>query len=495
MSVRMLFVIAVNLYTSRIVLQNLGIENYGIYNVLGGILILFSFLNTAMGQATQRFLAYELGKGETIHLNNIFIMTLNIHVLIAIAIAIAADIVGSYLIYNYLSIPIEKLETAFWVFQLSIIATFFTITQIPFNAMLNAHENFYVYAVISIIDALLKLASAASIIFMTENIRLLYYGLFMLLTVIVTTSAYRIYCYRSYKETHWRLYWNKAMFKQLSSYTSWSLIGNIAGSASDQGVNIILNNFCGPTINAARGVAMQIKTALAGFVYNFQGASIPQIIKLYASQENDAMIRLVIQSSKISFFLFFYICLPIWVELPYLLDLWLVEVPKYLTVFSRLILLNVLFQSMSGTLQTVIQATGEIKGYQLTVGILQLTVFPLSYMCLYWGFRPETTIIVSCVMSIFICIALLYICHKTVHFPIGRYLKEVLMKDVFVFVQGIIIPFLIWRFEEASFYRPFMVIILCLLLNPIIIYFSGFSCCERKLVKQFILYKIKKQAD
>ncbi|WP_308757431.1 MATE family efflux transporter [uncultured Bacteroides sp.] len=491
MYIRMLFIIAINFYTSRVILQNLGIEDFGIYNVVGGIVALFTFLNTAMGQATQRFLAYELGKNEIKHLNHIFIMTLNIHAIIAIVIAIIVNIVGNYLIYHYLNIPTEKLDAAFWVLQFSIIATFFTITQVPFNAILNAHEKFKIYAIISIIDALLKLTSAASLTFIAENLKLLYYGFLMLITIIIITSIYKIYCYNNFKETHWKPYWNKIMFKQLSSYTSWSLIGNIAGTASDQGVNIILNSFCGPTVNAARGIAMQIKTALATFVYNFQGASIPQIIKLYASQDYNAMMALVMQSSKISFFLFFYICLPIWLELPYLLKLWLVEVPEYLTIFTRLILLNILLQSMSGTLQTLIQATGKIKKYQLTVGILQLTIFPLSYICLHIGLKPEITIIISCIISIFICITQLCICRQIINFSICKYIKEVLLKDITIFMLGIIIPSLLYYFHEESFYRLLSIGTICFLINPFIIYFNGFNKNERKTVKQFILYKIK----
>lgn len=491
MYLRMFFIILIGFYTSRLILQNLGINDYGIYNVIGGTVTLFTFLNTAMSQATQRFLTYELGKGDSKRLKQIFSMCLNIHIIISIIIILLAEVIGLWLLYNKLSIPSDKMDTAFWVFQFSILASVINITQVPYNASINAHEKFNIYAGISIIDTLLKLTLVVSLQWFIQD-RLFWYAFYILCINLTTASLYRVYCIRHFNECKFHLYWNAKDFKIMTSYTTWSLIGNFANTASDQGVNILLNIFFSPAINAARGVAIQIKTSIASFVYNFQGASIPQIIKLYANNNTTEMTNIVFKTSKISFFLFYFIMLPTWLEIPILLSIWLGQLPPHLIEFSRIILITILIQSLGGTLQTVIQATGNIKRYQLTVGLLNLTIFPISYITLKLGGSESSPFIIAAIISFIVVGINLYNVKKLVDFPINQYLCKVILTDFKVLLTSVILPVITYCLFKESFLRMLLVFCMSSICIATSIYWIGFNSTEKNWVKSLILNKIKK---
>ncbi len=490
MYIRMIFTILIGFYTSRLILQNLGINDYGIYNVIGGTVTLFTFLNTAMGQATQRFLAFELGKNNPIRLKHMFSMCLNVHILIAIIIIILAEIISIWLLYNKLTIPIEKQNTAFWVLQASIIASVISITQVPYNAAIYAHEKLNIYAIITIIDATLKLFIAISLSWIDGN-RLLYYGFGILGVIIITACLFRFYCTLNFKECKYHFYWNKEIFKTMTSYTSWSLIGNFAGMTADQGINILLNIFFGPGVNAARGIAVQIKTAIASFVYNFQGASIPQIIKLYANNEIEKMNNLVFKSSKLSFFLFFFIMCPVILELRQLLLLWLGQIPNFLIEFSTIILFTILIQSIGGTLQSIIQATGKIKKYQLTVGLLNLSIFPISYIILKNGGTPTHPFIITLAINAIVIIINLYNVWNLIKFPVKQYLKQVIKVDCLIFCIGFPIPYLFTLTMNENIIRCVFTFIISFIWNGIIILFIGLNKNERIWVINMISNRFK----
>ena len=481
MYMRMFVLVGIGLYTSRVVLQVLGVVDYGIYNVVGGIVSLFIFLNGALSHATQRFIAYDLGKGDIGKLKNTFSMCINVHIIIALIIFLLADTIGLWIVYNKLVIPEERFTTALWVYHFSILSSLISICQVPFNATINAHEKFNVYAIISIIDAILKLLVVFLIQYLDRD-HLLAYGFGLLAIHFFQAFLYILYCIRKFSECSFRFFWDRNQFSNIFNYTSWSLIGNIADILSDQGINILLNMFFGPAVNAARGFAVQIKTQVAAFVMNFQAASNPQIVKDYAVGEKDKMIELVIRTSKMSFFLFFTIMFPLCLEMESILDLWLKNPPKFLYEFAIIVLTTVLLQSLGGTLQMAIQASGQIKIYHLTVSVIKLICLPVSY----WGLKNGASPIfpLSVVMIVFSCVVgvNIYLVKRIMNFPINRYIHEVIYNDFKVFFIASIVPFLFIYFSDTVMWRiPFTVVITTFSI-VLTSYFIGFDQKEKKWI-------------
>ena len=312
----------VSLYTSRVILNTLGVEDYGIYNVVGGVVSMFAFFNSAMSSATQRFLSDEIGKGDFVQLRKTFNATQVIHIGIAVFIFILAETVGLWFVKTYLVIPPERLEAAIWVYHFSVLSFMVSIIQVPYNATIIAHERMNVYAYVSIIEVSLKLLIVFMLRWITYD-KLKLYGILHFGVVFIIAAIYRVYTRRNFEESKFEFVKDQKLYKTLISYSVWNLFGNIAGVAKGQGVNILLNIFYGPVVNAARGIAMQVQAAVNSFVSNFQMAVNPQIIKSYAADEREYMYSLVIRGSKFSFYLLFFLSLPIMIEVDQILKLWL----------------------------------------------------------------------------------------------------------------------------------------------------------------------------
>lgn len=478
----------ISLYTSRIILRVLGVEDFGIYNVVGGIVALFGFLNNAMGQATQRFLSYELGNGNKVKLRQTFTMTFNVHIIISIFTFIVAESIGLWFLNSKMNIPNDRIIAANIVYQFSIISSIISIILVPYNATIFAHEKMGLYAWITIIEVLLKLFAVIVLQYIRIDKLSLYSGLIAIISVIISV-IYIGYCNKKFKETKFYLYWDKDFFKIIFKYTSWSLFGNIAGVAMNQGTNIVLNIFFGPVVNAARGITFQVKTAIASFVYNFQGASIPQIIKLYSTNEKEQMLKLVLNSSKISFFLVFFLAFPVFLELDFLLTLWLGKVPDYVILFCRIALINTLIDCLSGTLQNAVQATGQIKIFQLSVGVLLLLNLPISYLLFLYGLPPEYTMYVSCIISLIILFAQLFVVKSVLNWSMMIYVKEVVFVNVKIVLISCILILPIWYYFK-NVYSVFMILIsMCIILITIIS--IGLKKSERELFYNFVKSKIK----
>ena len=488
MYIRMFFQMLVGLYTSRIVLQVLGVSDYGIYNAVGGIVSLFIFLNTAMTQATQRFLSYNLGKGDFETLRKTFSMCLNVHIIIAFTIVVLCEVVGVWLLYNKLVIPPDRLNTAFWVLQFSIFTCVMSVTQVPYNASLYSHEHFNVYAGFQILQIFLNLGFVILLKYVLPGDKLAWYAFNQMLVQFLIMLFNRIYDIRHFKECSYKLFWDKAMFKQVMGYSSWSLVGDVSNTLADQGVNLLLNMFFGPAVNASRGIAVQIKNMVSNFVGNFKGASIPQIVKLYAKDEKDAMNKLVIQSSKISFFMFYVIAIPVIFEIKEITQIWLGQTPDYLVAFSRLQLITVLTQAMGGTLLFVIQATGKIKKYQLSSAIFNLSVFPLSYLFFKLGYNPITPFVLTIIAKILVDCSIYYNVFRLAHFPIGMYLQRALLYMIIVAVLGTVAPFLIFNYMEEGFVRLLVMFAVSMSMSLLLVYYIGFTVSER----QWVLNLVKK---
>lgn len=434
---RMLLTMAVALYTSRVILQTLGVEDFGIYNVVAGFVTMLGFLNSAMSSATQRFLAFELGKPGDKDMPGIFSMSMNIHVLIALFVLILGETLGIWFVRTQLTIPIDRMFAAEWVFHLALLSFIVSIISVPYNALIIANERMSIFALVSIIDVTLKLL----IVFMLSWFgidKLILYAVLSLAVVFIIFMVYRSYCKSRFPESRFRLYWDKKLFNIMLSYTGWNLWGNIAAVMSGQGVNVLLNIFFGPSVNAARAIAMQVSGALNSFVQNLQVAINPQIIKSYAVKDMTYMHQLVCYGAKYNFFLLFFLSMPVLMNTNFILNIWLVSIPEYTSVFIQLIIINILIDCVSAPLMASAQATGRIKLYQSVVGGILLLNLPFSYLVLKVGGSPFAVVYVGIVISILAFIARLIILKKLVSLPIMKYLEDVVVRSVLVTVTVVI---------------------------------------------------------
>ena len=481
----------VTLYTSRIILNTLGVEDFGIYNVVGGFVTMFGFLNNAMASATQRFLAFEIGRNDKTQLRNVFSMSVNIHFLIAILILILAETVGLWFVNTQLTIPAERMEAARWVYQFSILTLMVNMVSVPYNAMIIAHERMNVFAWVSIAEVSLKLF----IVFMLQWFgfdKLKLYAILIFAVALLIRLIYGIYCNQKFSESKFRYYWDKPLFKTLISYAGWNLWGNAAGVVMGQGVNILLNIFFGPIVNAARAIAFQIKTAVNQLVQNFQMALNPQIIKSFASNDLKYMHTLIFQGAKYSFFLMFILSLPILIETEQILRLWLKQVPEYTVIFTRLIIINILIDSISGPLMTAAQASGKIKLYQGVVGGLLILNLPISFLFLKLGYSPEITIYVSIGISIIALFSRLLILRNLVRIKVKSFLLETVVKVIVVSSISIILPLGIYFIIEQSMLRFLIIGFSSVTSSIICILFIGLNKGERIYIIKS-LYKINKR--
>ncbi|BDN88971.1 hypothetical protein [Aeromonas caviae] len=401
---RMLLTLGVTLYTSRVVLNNLGVEDFGIYNVVGGVVTMMAFLSGAMSSASQRFLAFELGKNNLEQLAKVFKMSLNIHWLIMLIVILVAQTLGLWFINTELVIPPDRLAAANWVFQCALFSFCCTVLGVPYNAAIIAHEKMSAFAYISIVDVLLKL-TVVTLLAAYDGDKLQLYALLLALVSLLTLVCYYAYARWQFTVTRFSWYWNTSLFKTLFSYTGWNLFGNVAAVATNQGINILLNLFFGATVNAARAIAFQVNSAITGFVTSLQMSINPQIVKSYASDNHVYFQQLIMRGSKYAFFLLYALALPILLQTEAVLTLWLVNPPEYAALFCQLILVDALITSLSGSLMASVQATGKIKCYQSVIGGILLFNLPLSYLALSNGGSAHTVFYVSIVTSI---IALLF---------------------------------------------------------------------------------------
>jgi O-antigen/teichoic acid export membrane protein len=489
---RMMLTIAVSLYTARILLNTLGIEDFGIYNVVGGVVMLISFLNSSMASATQRFISFELGIKNFERLRDIFSMSVNIHLLISLTIFVLAETIGLWFLNAYLVIPSDRIEAANWVYQFTILSFVLTVINVPYNALIIAHERMSIYAYVGIVEVILKLFVVFSLSwFGIDKLKL--YGILGFIVSGLIWLINRFFCIRYFTEIKYRFFWDKTLFKTLMSYSGWNLFGNIAGVAMGQGVNILLNIFFNPVVNAARAIAYQVNGAVNGFVNSFQIAINPQIVKSFAVKDLYYMHQLIYKGSKYSFFLLFIISLPLLLETKVILNLWLKNVPEFTELFCQLVLINALVDSISGPLITAAQATGEIKKYQVIIGVLLLMNLPISYISLKFGMPPQTTMYVSVVISLIALYLRLYILKSLIFISINKFLKEVLLQIFFIGFCSLVIPALIKYYLEPSIIRLFLVSTTAIIFSIIFIFLIGINHDEKKGLYLRITYLFRRR--
>lgn len=484
---RMLFILFISLFTSRVILSTLGVEDFGIYNVVGGIVTIFSFLNGSMSTATQRFLTFEIGTGNDEKLKKIFSSCLTIHGFIAIIIVLLSETVGLWFLLTKMNIPEGRMVAAMWVYQLSILSCVTIMMSVPYNAVIIAHEKMGAFAYISIFEASAKLL-IVYLLLLSDYDKLIVYAILMFLIQLIIRFMYGVYCKRNFTETKYQFTFDKLLLKEMFGFAGWNMFGILAGIGVTQGVNIILNIFFGSAVNAARGVSIQVQNSITGFCSNFQMALSPQITKSYASKEYKQMKSLIFASAKYSFFLLFFLSLPVILETDMILGWWLKTVPKHSSNFVRIMLCISMVNVMADSLLVASQATGRIKLYQILVGGTLLLVVPSAYIALKFGYAPESVFIVHLMFVIIAQFIRLYIVHNLINLSIREYIKEVVLKITFVVLLSIILPLIIHLNMGSTFLR-FLVVGASSVLSVIIsAYFLGLNSSE----KEFIRKKLKR---
>jgi O-antigen/teichoic acid export membrane protein len=486
---RMIIIMAVSLFTSRVILRTLGVQDFGIYNLVCGITALFQFLNGTLADSTQRYITFEIGKGEKGNTNKIFSTCLLLHFFLGLIIIIVAEPVGLWFLHHKLIIPPDRMIAANWVFQLSIVSLFILIISVPYNALIVAHERMKAFAMISIVEALGRLAIAYLLLIGTMD-RLILYGLLMLVLQASIRFLYTFYCKKHFAESKYHYYWDWKLVKEMSAFASWTVIGNLAFICVTQGINVLLGMFFMPVVNAARGIAVQVQNAVVTFVRNFQTAINPQITKAYAAGNLSEMHSLLFRSSRFSFYLVMLPLLPILLETDIILDLWLTEVPDYTSTFIRLILIVSWVNCLANPLAVSMKATGRIKEYELYAASIKLLVLPVAFFLLKLGLSPIVPFIVYLFFESIALVSNFFIASHFVRFSILEYLKQVLSKISIVTITAACVPVLIYFHMPLSIFRFVCVLISSLLCCALSIYFFGLTVHERRFVtsKIFLLF-------
>lgn len=482
---RMLLAMVVTLYTSRVVLDVLGIEDFGIYQVVAGFVALLGFLQGAMTTATQRYFAFDLGESGGKDLSRIFNTSMMIHGLLALCIALLAETAGYWFVSTQLTIPDERIPAALSAYHLSVISFVVSVVMVPFTAMLMAHERMGVFAAIGMLDVLLKLAAVILLQYIGSD-KLVAYAWLLLAVSLVTFTSYTIANKLLFPKIQPRWQWHPQQFRTILSYTAWNTWGNLAAALSGQGTNVLLNMFFGPSVNAGRSIASQANGALNSFVQNIQAAINPQIIKLYASGDRTQMHSLVLHASKYNFFLLFTLALPVLLNTEALLGIWLVQVPPYAADFLQLTIAASLIDSFSGPLMTSAQATGHIRLYHSVVGGLLLLNVPISYVFLLQGFSPEVVLIVTISLAAAALIARILIISPLIKLSISSFISKVLARSLFVATTAAMASILTQSVDQSSSSQVALNLVISMAVTATVIWFAGLNRTERKYLSTVI---------
>lgn len=490
----MLFTLSISLYTSRIVLDRLGVNDYGVYSLIAGFVMIFSFFNSAMTATTQRFLAYDIGENNIGRLKKTFNATINIHIGISFLFLLLSETIGLWFINTKLNLPDNRIEVINWVYQFSIFTFVLAIIQVPYEALIVAREKMKIYALFSVIDTVLKLV-VAYLIGIASLDGLITYSFLLLAASLIVRLSQKIYCKKNFNETKYNFFYDKEYYKVILSYSGWSLFGNVAAVAKGQGINVVLNIFFGTAVNAAYGITLQVQNAVQAFVNNFQMAANPQIIKYYAAGDKELCVKLILRSSKYSFFLVFILAFPIITNIEFILESWLFSPPQHTSTFIVLCLINLLIEVISGPLMIGAQATGQIKWYQIIIGTLIFLNLPLSYIVLRYQNLPEIVFLISILISVLALLFRLYFLKINLDLSIRDFLYEVFFK-ILVTSSSTIILFhgitTMIKFEN-NFTHVITKIMILIIISIFAIFKLGLDGAERSYFKQFIFKIIIKK--
>lgn len=483
---RMLFLMAISLYTSRIVLNALGVEDFGIYNVVGGIVAMFSIFSGSLSTSISRFITYELGKENKDKLKIIFSSAVTIQLGLGLFIVLIAETVGLWFLNFHMNIPEDRMTAANWVLQFSVITFVINLISVPYNASIIAHEKMSAFAYISILEATGKLL-IAYLVTVSLSDKLILYAILMCVVALIIRLTYGSYCKRHFEECTYQFIFDKRLLKEMFGFAGWNFFGNGAYLLNTQGVNILINLFFGTSVNTARGIVVQVEGAILQFVNNFTTAINPQITKSYASKDWIYMYQLIHRGAKFSYFILLILAIPFILEAPTILKLWLEIVPEYSVVFLRLTIVSSLITVTGNSLLTAILASGKIKRYQIVVTAWGCCVFPLTYLVFRMGFPPQSTYILYLLVYLVLIFIRIYLAKGIIQLPVTEYMKEVFLRISMVSIFSFLIPCGIFFTLSPTISRLLLIIITSILSTICSIYFIGLQKKER----QFIISKIK----
>lgn len=487
---RMLFIMLVELYTSRVVLNILGVVDYGIYNVVGGIVTMFTFLNGAMVISTQRYLSFELGRGNMDRLREVFTTSIHIHFIISIVIILLAETIGLWFLFEKMIIPEERMTAAFWVFQLSIVTMVISVMSVPYNSIIVAYEKMSAFAIISVFEVLLKLF-VVFLLFLASFDKLIAYAALIACVQMLIRLIYTRYSRKHFEATKLLHKVNFPLLKEMGKFAGWNVLGNMAAMLFGTGLNMLLNVFFGPVVNAARGIAVQVESNLVKFSTNFLMAVNPQITKLYSQGNLSEMHTLLFRACKFTCFLLFALSLPILIETREILSIWLKIVPDYTVEFLRVLLPIMIIDGVARPLMTAAAATGDVKRYQIVIGGILLSIVPIAYVVLRLGGNPVSVYVVYLLVVVVSFVARLFIVRPMIKLSLLSFSKIVIFRSFVVCVLSFISAFAVKRIAPSGIWSTVMVCIFSILIVLVFAYFIGLSRGERTFVnsKCGALYK------
>ena len=488
--IRMIVVMFITLFTSRVILKALGVDDFGIYNVVGGVVTMMAVVNNAMAVATQRYLTFELGKGDMQQFKKVFSTCMTIYIALAILLLLLAETVGLWFVNTQLVIAPDRLFAANIVYQFAILSSICAMIQIPYNAAIISHEKMNAFAYIGIVEAVMRLL-IAYVLFISPIDKLSLYGGLTFLSSFAIFATYRTYCIRKFQETHYTFMWDKALTRQLISYSGWNLFGALSGVAKGQGLNILINIYFGAAVNAAHGIANQLNHAITMLFSNFYIAVRPQITKYYAQNNLKEMFNLVYRSSKMSFFLILVCSLPLIIEAPAIIQLWLGQTPDYVISFVRIIVIISAVDAMSTPLMTAIHATGDIRLYQIVVGVTMILTLPISWIFLKLGYNANVVFYVSLVLSTISLFIRLAIANKKTGIPYWGFIKTVIAPSVIVSAVAVVPAYAAQKIMEQGIMPTITVCCISVISVLFAAYTIGLNKQERGAISRMFLKKLK----
>lgn len=486
LAVQQTFSLFVSLYTSRIILQSLGVSDFGIYNVVAGFVSMFAFLNTSMTNATQRFYNFEYGKNGNDGALKVFNNALVIHIILAVIVISLLESIGVWYILNRLVVPEDKLDSAFWVFQISSISLMFVILQIPFSAAITAHEKMLVFAFVNILDSLLKLA-VAIIVNHYYGERIIFYSLLIGIITVVDFLIYFIYSKSKIKEVRLQPCLDSVLLKEMLSFSGWNLFGSFSSVAKEQGLNLILNSFFGTVVNASRGIAYQVASAARSFTFTVTISGRPQLVQSYAQCNYNRTIQLMFSMSKFSYIIFLFFAVPLMIEIDYVLKLWLdTSIPSFTGIFVNLVILINLVESLNPPTSFVVHASGRMARYQTTSSLFMLLLLPASFIFLHLGASAESVFLLCIAFQILCQIICLLILKSIINYSLVLYAKEVVIPLLMVSIVSFTTSYIAKSFIYESFVRLIVVSIVSCIMIAILSYIYILNSKEKQLIKNII---------
>lgn len=485
MYIRMFVLMIISLYTSRVLLKQLGVEDYGVYNVVGSIVVMFNSLRGIFASSTQRFLNFEMGKGNNERLNTIFNMSVMINLLIALVFVVCVEIVGWWFLNYKINIDPSRLTAAKWVFQFSVISTVIALMTTPFDALIIANEKMGFYAGASILDGVLKLL-IIYLLAISPFDKLISYGFLLLCVHVLMRFVSAFYCRKNFKESRYKWCWDKPLFKDMASFAGWNFLANTGSTLSNEGINMLLNVFGGPIINAARGITYQVRAAMEMFIGNVNKATDPYAMKLYAKDDMNGYYRMMFAISKILFFAYLCMSIPIFFYTEKILQLWLGQIPEHAPVFIRLIIVHGIIRSYLHPLNHLFYSANKVKYYQIRSLVISALIFFFAWLVLHFGY-PFYSVFVVMVVFMFVSWVTVLIQAKVLcDFPFGEYFKNVTIPTVVTLLLSVLLSYLLSSMISWNSYWFIVACILMAVISLVVSLFVGFSKNERQLLLSIV---------